>query len=107
MWIAATGIGLLYVGSTILTPLYPIYRRQFHFPELIVTAVYAVYVIGNLAVLFFFGRLSDQIGRRPATLIAFGITCVSAMLFLLQTASRGCSPHASSMVSRRDWARPR
>ena len=82
MWIAAAGIGLLYVGSTLLTPLYPIYRRQFHFSELIVTAVYAVYVIGNLAVLFFFGRLSDQVGRRPATLIALGITCASALLFL-------------------------
>ena len=82
MWIAAAGIGLLYVGSTLLTPLYPIYQRQFHFTALIVTAVYAVYVIGNLAVLFFFGRLSDQIGRKPATLIAIGTTCVSALLFL-------------------------
>jgi MFS family permease len=82
MWIAAAGIGLLYIGSTLLTPLYPIYRRQFHFSELIVTAVYAVYVIGNLVVLFFFGRLSDQIGRRPATLIAIGITFFSVLLFL-------------------------
>ena len=82
MWIAAAAIGLLYVGSTLLTPLYPIYRRDFHFSELVVTAIYAVYVIGNLAVLFFFGRLSDQIGRRVATWIAIGITCVSALLFL-------------------------
>lgn len=85
MWTAATGIGVLYVGSTLLTPLYPIYRRQFQFSELIVTAVYAVYVIGNLAVLFFFGRLSDQIGRRPATLIALGITGFSALLFLFSS----------------------
>jgi len=82
MWIAAAGIGLIYVGSTLLTPLYPIYRRDFHFSELIVTAIYAVYVIGNLAVLFFFGRLSDQIGRRAATWIAIGITAASALLFL-------------------------
>jgi len=82
MWIAAAAIGLLYVGSTLLTPLYPIYRREFHFSELIVTAIYAVYVIGNLAVLFLFGRLSDQIGRRAATSIALGITCLSALLFL-------------------------
>ncbi|HEX5353942.1 MAG TPA: MFS transporter [Rhodanobacteraceae bacterium] len=82
MWIAAAAIGLIYVGSTLLTPLYPIYRREFHFSELIVTAIYAVYVVGNLAVLFFFGRLSDQIGRRAATLIALGITCVSVLLFL-------------------------
>src|SRR5690242_2709984 len=82
MWIAAAGIGLLYVGSTLLTPLYPIYRRQFHFTELIVTAIYAVYVIGNLAVLFFFGRLSDQIGRRRTVLIALALTCGSTLLFL-------------------------
>src|SRR5581483_8037189 len=82
MWIAAAGIGLIYVGSTLLTPLYPIYRRQFHFSELIVTAIYAVYVIGNLAVLFFFGRLSDQIGRRAASWIAVAITAASALLFL-------------------------
>src|SRR5690242_16517073 len=82
MWIAAAGIGLLYVGSTLLTPLYPIYRRQFHFTELIVTAIYAVYVIGNLAVLFFFGRLSDQIGRRRTVLVALILTCGSTLLFL-------------------------
>jgi MFS family permease len=82
MWIAACGIGLIYVGSTLLTPLYPIYRREFHFSELIVTAIYAVYVVGNLAVLFFFGCLSDQIGRRAATMIAVAITAASALLFL-------------------------
>ena len=65
MWIAAAGIGLLYIGSTLLTPLYPIYRRQFHFSELIVTAVYAVYVIGNLAVLFFF-RAAFRPDRSPS-----------------------------------------
>lgn len=82
LWIAATAIGLLYVGSTLLTPLYPIYRREFHFSELVVTVIYAVYVVGNLAVLFLFGRLSDQVGRRPTTLIAIGITCFSTLLFL-------------------------
>ena len=82
MWLAACAIGLLYVGSTILTPLYPTYQREFHFSELIVTAIYAVYVIGNLAVLFFFGRLSDQIGRRRTVLIALILTCGSTLLFL-------------------------
>lgn len=82
MWIAALGIALIYVGSTILTPLYPTYRRAFHFSELIVTAIYAVYVIGNLAVLFFFGRLSDQIGRRRTVLVALVLTCGSTLLFL-------------------------
>jgi len=29
-------IGALYIGSTILTPLYPLYRHEFRFSELVV-----------------------------------------------------------------------
>ena len=79
---AAAGIAALYVGSTLLTPLYPLYERRFGFAELGVTEIYAIYVLGNLAVLFFFGRLSDQIGRRPVALIALAVTIVSALCFL-------------------------
>jgi len=82
MLAAAFAIAALYVGSTVLTPLYPIYRDAFGFSQLTVTVIYAVYVVGNLAVLFAFGRLSDQIGRRAASQIALGITLLSAMLFL-------------------------
>jgi MFS family permease len=83
MWIAVLGIGALYIGSTVLTPLYAIYERRFHFSDLVVTEIYAVYVLGNLTVLFLFGRLSDQIGRRRTTLIALCFTAISAALFLL------------------------
>jgi MFS family permease len=86
-WMLATfmAIGALYVGSTIPTPLYPLYRSEFGFSELVVTEIYAVYVIGNLAVLSAFGRLSDQWGRRPTTLTALGITALSALVFLCAT----------------------
>jgi len=83
MWAAACGIAVVYVGSTLLTPLYPLYERAFGFDELVVTEIYAIYVLGNLAVLFVFGRLADQIGRRPVTLAALAITIVSALVFLL------------------------
>lgn len=82
MWIATIAIAALYAGSTILTPLYPLYRTAFGISPLMVTIVYAVYVIGNLTVLFLFGRLSDQLGRRLITSIAFGLTIVSALVFL-------------------------
>ena len=83
MRIATLAIGALYIGSTILTPLYPIYQREFGISPLNVTVIYAVYVVGNLAVLFFFGRLSDQVGRRLSALISFGLTLASAVIFLL------------------------
>lgn len=81
MWVATLAIGVLYLGTTVLTPLYPIYKNVFGISSLTITVVYAVYVVGNLTVLFLFGRLSDQLGRRITTLMAFGLTIVSALVF--------------------------
>jgi MFS family permease len=82
MRIAVLGIAALYIGSTTLTPLYPVYQREFGFSELTVTEIFAVYVVGNLTVLFLFGRLSDQIGRRPTALSALWLNGVSVACFL-------------------------
>jgi len=89
MWIATLAIAALYVGSTVLTPLYPIYRTTFGISQLTVTIVYAIYVVGNLAVLFLFGRLSDQLGRRVITLISLALTLLSALVFLFADGSAG------------------
>ncbi|MGH9561108.1 MAG: MFS transporter, partial [Terracidiphilus sp.] len=85
IWTGVAGIAVLYVCSTLPTPLYPLYQRRFGISELVVTAIYASYVIGNLAALFLLGRLSDQIGRRPVCLIAFGILTASTLCFLAAT----------------------
>ena len=82
MWSATIAIAALYIGTTVLTPLYPLYADTFGISQLTITMVYAVYVVGNLSVLFLFGRLSDQIGRRQTTLIAMGLTVVSTLIFL-------------------------
>jgi MFS family permease len=87
MWVAAFAIAALYIISTIPTPLYGIYRREFDFPELVVTEIYAIYVIGNLAVLLFFGRLSDQIGRKPAALIGLGVIFLANIFFFIATST--------------------
>jgi MFS family permease len=85
MWVAVIALGALYVGSTLPTPLYPLYRRAYGFSELMVTAIYASYVIGNLTVLFALGRISDQLGRRPTTLAAFAVLIISVLSFLFAT----------------------
>ena len=53
-------------GSTLLTPLYVIYRQKFGFSGVTLTLIYAAYVVGNLGALLLFGRVSDQVGRRRA-----------------------------------------
>lgn len=80
--IAAILIAAMLMGSTLLTPLYLLYQRAFGFSEVTLTLIYAVYVLGNLCALFFFGRLSDQIGRRRASLPAMGLAAVATLVFL-------------------------
>jgi MFS family permease len=43
--------------------------------------IYAIYVLGNLVALLFFGRLADQVGRRGAMLPAIGIGIASTVVF--------------------------
>jgi MFS family permease len=80
--VVAAMIGVLFAGSTVLTPLYVIYKQQFGFSQISLTLIYAAYVLGNLAALLLFGRLSDQIGRRRTAVMAMAIAIVSAVIFL-------------------------
>ncbi|HEX7709776.1 MAG TPA: MFS transporter [Sphingomonadaceae bacterium] len=76
-------VAVLFMGSTLLTPLYDIYRTRFGFSTFTLVLLYAVYVIGNLASLLFLGRLSDKLGRKPVVLLSIGLAVLSNALFLL------------------------
>ncbi len=71
------------MGTTLPTPLYSIYSARLGFSPLTVTVLFAVYALGVVAALTVFGRLSDEIGRRPVLLAAVVLAVVSALLFLL------------------------
>ena len=75
-------IGVAFGLSTLITPLYIIYQQSFGFSQITLTLIYAAYVIGNIAALLFFGRVSDRIGRRPAALSAIAILITAALVFL-------------------------
>lgn len=68
------------MGTTLPTPLYPIYQQQLGFSELMVTVIFAVYACGVIGALILVGGWSDQIGRRP--MLAAGL--------LFSAASAGC-----------------
>jgi MFS family permease len=78
----AAMIGVMFAGSTLLTPLYIIYKQKFGFSDITLTLIYAAYVVGNLGALLVFGRLSDQIGRRRAALPALAVALLSTLVFL-------------------------
>jgi MFS family permease len=86
MWAAGAAICVTYILSTLPTPLYPVYEQRFYFSRIILTVIYAVYVIGTITAMFFFGRLSDQVGRRIVVLISLGIAAAAALVFALAQA---------------------
>jgi len=79
--LVAIHLGIMFVGAILPTPLYPLYREAFGFSGVTLTLIYAVYVLGNLVALLFFGRLADQIGRRNASLPAVAVGIGGALAF--------------------------
>ncbi|ONH32975.1 MFS transporter [Pseudofrankia asymbiotica] len=80
---AAYAFVVTMAGTTLPTPLYPAYRAEFGFSQLMVTVVFATYAVGVIAALLLFGRLSDRVGRRWALLPGLAASAVSAVVFLL------------------------
>ena len=48
-------VAMLFMGSTLLTPLYDLYKDLFRLSAVELGLLYAVYVLGNLAALLFLG----------------------------------------------------
>jgi MFS family permease len=80
---AAFALAITMLGTTLPTPLYPLSRERFGFSELMVTVIFATYAAGVIAALLFFGRLSDEVGRRRMLLAGLALSALSAGAFLL------------------------
>ncbi|GHC28433.1 MFS transporter [Aidingimonas halophila] len=70
------------LGTTLPTPLYPLYQTQFGFSQLIITVIFAAYAVGVIAALLVTGRWSDQLGRRPILLGGLFAAMISDAVFL-------------------------
>ena len=69
-------------GTTLPTPLYPLFQQRYGFGELMVTVIFAIYSFGVIAGLLAFGALSDVIGRRPVLAAGIAFAAASALLFI-------------------------
>ena len=72
---------MMFVGTTIPTPLYHVYQEEMRFSSGVLTLIFAVYVMTLLPTLLLLGHVSDQIGRRPVLLIGFALAAAGAMIF--------------------------
>jgi MFS family permease len=80
-WLLALTLGALLFASSVPSPLYPVYQAEWHFSEVTLTSVFAVYAIALLAALITVGSISDHLGRRPTLLVALGLEIVAMLAF--------------------------
>jgi MFS family permease len=81
--LVAFGFVVAMMGTTLPTPLYPLYNHAFGLAPVLTPVIFATYAFGVVATLLFFGYLSDEVGRRPMLLAALGLSAASALTFLL------------------------
>ena len=81
--LAAYAFLITMVGTTLPTPLYPLFQERYGFGELLVTVIFAIYAFGVIAGLILFGGLSDEVGRKPLLLLGLAFSGANALLFLL------------------------
>ena len=83
LWLPAYAFAVVMLGTTLPTPLYPRYEREFGFSPLLITVIYGVYAAGVIAALLLLGGVSDQACRRPALFASIILSAASAIAFLL------------------------
>jgi MFS family permease len=74
---------LFLAASSAPSPLYVVYQQQWGFTAWVLTAVFAIYVVGLLGSLLVVGALSDHVGRRPVLAAAILLEIVALVLFLV------------------------
>ncbi|ARS52762.1 MFS transporter [Kushneria konosiri] len=70
------------LGTTLPTPLYPIYQQRMDYSQIIITVIFAAYAVGVIAALIGFGSWSDQLGRRRLLMAGLVLAIMSNLVFL-------------------------
>src|SRR5207248_3538921 len=74
-------LGALLFASSVPSPLYVVYQREWGFSAITLTSVFAVYALALLGALLVVGSISDHVGRRPTLLAALAVEIVAMLAF--------------------------
>lgn len=82
-WVQASVLVVVMAASSAPSPLYPLYQDLWGFPPVVLTVIFAAYVVSLLAALLTVGALSDHLGRRPVLLVALVLEIAAMAVFVL------------------------
>jgi predicted MFS family arabinose efflux permease len=82
-WVQASILVVVMAASSAPSPLYPLYQDLWGFPPVVLTVIFAAYVVALLAALLTVGSLSDHLGRRPVLLVALVLEIAAMLVFVL------------------------
>ena len=82
-WVQASVLVVVMAASSAPSPLYPLYQDLWGFPPVVLTVIFAAYVVSLLAALLTVGALSDHLGRRPVLLVALALEIAAMAVFVL------------------------
>jgi len=69
-------------STNLASPLFPLYRAQYHLSTSTITLLYAVYAFGVLAMLLIGGTLAERYGSRSVAAAGVLLALLSAVLFI-------------------------
>ena len=80
--VVSAAVMALTASSSTPSPLYPVYQQQWGFSSVVLTVVFAVYVLALLGALLTVGSLSDHVGRKPVIIGSLLLLAASMALFV-------------------------
>lgn len=72
------------MGTSLITPLIPLYQQNLGFNDTVVTLFMVCYVAALVPSMLTLGQFSDQVGRRPVLLGAIGTLAVAQVIILTE-----------------------
>jgi Major Facilitator Superfamily len=81
-WVVGATLFVAIMANNLPSPLYSVYRSEWHFSALTLTGVFAIAAAAVLPTLIAFGGVSNRAGRRPVLLLAILFIAASDLVFL-------------------------
>ncbi len=84
-WYAFVGMLVFTMGTSIVTPLFPLYKQEFHLSNGTVTLLFATYTVTVVPTMLVAGNLSDLLGRKRLILPGMATITAASLVFAFTT----------------------